>query len=151
MNPPVATVLEVFESTVRVRVEAAPACPRCASGKGCGAGLLAGRRAARELSLPRPPGFDLAPGDRVTLTLPGEKLLGASLLAYGLPLLALVVAPVAASKLWGPFGDAGLAAIGAGALAAAIVAGRRLLARDRCLERLVPDVVHRDPAAARDA
>jgi len=151
VNPPVATVLEVLESAVRVRVEGAPACPRCASGQGCGAGLLAGRRAERELTLERPAGLDLAPGDRVTLTLPGEKLLGASLLAYGLPLKALVVAPVAADRLWGPFGDASLAAIGAGALVAAIVAGRRLLARDRCLERLVPDVGPGDPAAARDA
>jgi len=92
-------------------------------------------------------GMLLAPGEQITLL----KLLGASLLAYGLPLLALVVAPVAADRLWGPFGDAGLAAIGAGALAAAIVAGRRLLARDRCLERLVPDLGHRASAAARDA
>ncbi len=145
---PTATVLSIDEQGVTVSVDAALGCARCAAGKGCGAALLGGRRRPRVLTLERPPGMDLHEGDRVDLTLAPERLLQASLLAYGLPLAALVLLPLAAETLWGPYGDGELALLAAGGLVGAIVAGRRLLARDRCPAQLKPAIGGRAAADA---
>lgn len=147
---PTATVLSVDEQGVTVKVDVAQKCARCAAGKGCGAGLLGARGRTHTLTLERPRGMDLHAGDRVELTLPPERLLQASVLAYGLPLAALLLLPLAAETLWGPYGDGALALLAAGALAAAIVAGRRLLAQDRCPGQLRPEIGGRAAADAAD-
>ena len=146
MKSPSASVISVHDDTAVVRVDAAPACARCQAGRGCGAGLLEGGRGPRELTLTCPPGVDLRPGDRVNLTLGPARLLRAALLAYGLPLAALLGIPATAAWLHGPLADAELAFLAAGSLAIAVIAGRRLLARDRCLQDLVPDIGSRLPA-----
>lgn len=140
MNTPTATVLRVDDRVAVVRVDDAPVCPRCAAGQGCGAGLGKSRSGGRELTLERPPGLELETGDKVNLTLTPSRLLRASLLGYGLPLACLVLLPLAADALWGPFTDLELALLAIAALAAAVAAGRRLLARDRCLGQLAPGI-----------
>lgn len=146
MSATTATVLSVSERSLRLRVDAGAACARCAAGRGCGAGVF-GTGRTRELELARPATAQFVPGDRVTLALPARRLLRASLLAYGLPLLTLLAVPLAAEHAFGPYPDAWLAALAAAALGLSLVAGRRLLARDRCLSTLVPEIAGRARAS----
>ncbi len=148
MNQPQGTVTAIRGDRAVVRVERAFACARCQAGRGCGAGLLEAGRGAREFTLHRPPGIALAPGDRVSLRLAPERLLRAALLAYGLPLIALLGVPAAVNWLRGPLTDAELVLAAAVALAGSLAAGRRLLARDRCPGELEPDIGERLPPAA---
>ena len=55
-----------------VEVAAAPRCPRCAAGKGCGAGLLDGESAPRHVNALLPGDLELHRGDRVWLDENGD-------------------------------------------------------------------------------
>jgi positive regulator of sigma E activity len=70
-------------------------------------------------------------------------LLRAAWLAYGLPLLALVLSVALATVAGERPGDAGMVAAGAAGLAAGLIAGRRLLRRDNCLRHLTPVATER--------
>jgi len=65
-------------------------------------------------------------------------LLRATWLAYGLPLLALVLSVAAATAIAGVVSDIGVMAFGAAGLAGGLVAGRRILRRSDCLQYLTP-------------
>lgn len=91
--------------------------------------------------------MNLAVGDTVSLSLPPERLLRASLLAYGLPLGALAAAPLLASWLWGPLHDLVLAGIAMAGVVVAVAAGRRRLSRDACLSQLQPSIESRVPGS----
>jgi sigma-E factor negative regulatory protein RseC len=107
-----------------------PVCPRCAEGRGCGAGLFGRRNRAGVVSLPVPPTLELRPGQPVSLRLREQTLLGAALLVYGQPLAGAAIASGAA---WlAGFGDpaAVLAAL-AGLVAGIATARRRLRASQR--------------------
>ena len=127
----------------RAIVEVAAAgggCARCASGRGCGLGF--GRAAGgdkRLLSLPLPPGLRLRVGDTVELGVEDAGLLGATLLAYGVPLASLALAVLVASALG--LGDAAAASLALASLALAVVLARRLAvssgAAARCRPRLL--------------
>lgn len=138
MDSPTAEILAIDGQRARVRVDDLAGCALCAAGKGCGAGLLRGERAARELWLELPRTGHFAQGDQVQLALPPERLLQATAYAYGLPLLALTLVPLAANTLWGPLRDTVLASLALLGVAAAIVLGRHLLAQKRCLQQFVP-------------
>jgi len=140
MQQPVAQVIAIAERTVTVSVAGMPACARCAAGRGCGAGLLAGNPRERQLLLEAPPGIELRPGDRVTLELSPRHLLGASFALYGLPLVALVAVPAIADGLWGPLSDAALSGFALTGLVLALLAGRRRLRRAGCLRRFIPAI-----------
>ncbi len=143
MNTPEATVVSVDHQTVTVRVEGIVACSRCAAGKGCGAGLIGGDPGAREFALPTPPGMTLQQGETVLLQLLPARLLQASFLAYGLPLVCMLLLPVLADWLFGPLNDAALAGFALAGLVAALLLGRRYLAREPCLRRLTPGIAGR--------
>lgn len=147
MNTPVATVIATDNHQARVRVAAQLACARCAAGRGCGAGLLGKPSKAREFDVEIPAGMRLSAGDEVQLSMQPRRLLQASLLAYGLPLAALVVLPALAQWQFGPVDDWQLAVIAVGGLAAAVLAGRRLLRREQCLAGFVPCI---EQSAGRD-
>lgn len=140
METPTAQIIAIDGGSALLRIDAAAACARCAAGKGCGAGLLTAGAKQREVWMPLPEGTRFAAGDRVHLTLQPSRLLEAAVYAYGLPLLALTLAPLLASWAWGPLHDAALVAIAVAAVAVAVIAGRRLLARGRCLEQLMPAI-----------
>lgn len=125
-----------------VAVETTPACARCAAGKGCGAGLLAGGGESRQIEAPVAPGIDLRPGDTVRLGLPPGQLMTAALHAWGLPLAGAVGGASLAWYFAAGDAAAALAAV-AGALAGATWARRRL--RQACLATLSPTVVERLP------
>lgn len=143
MNAPEARIIDITDGQAVCRVAGGPACPRCAAGRGCGAGLLSGSQAAREFRVDLPPAADYRVGDRVVLELSSRSLLRASLLAYGMPLVMLAAVPLAAERLWGPLGDATLALLALAAVAASVVAGRRFLRADPCLSQLQPSIAGR--------
>ena len=124
-----------------VEVAAAFRCERCASGKGCGAGLLAGDATPRRVDALVARQLDIHVGDRVRLELAGDNVLRAAGLVYGLPLGGALVG--AALAWWSGGGDAAAAlAAMAGALAG-IAAGRRRLRRETCLQQFRPVVTAR--------
>jgi len=114
------------------------ACPRCAAGKGCGAGLPAAAAASRRLEVPVAAGDGLAAGDVVELHLDPAHVLRASIIAYGLPMAGAIVGAAAAWTL--SLGDAAAAAAALAGLALGLVAGRRRLRREACLRHFLPTV-----------
>ena len=135
MEAPQATVESISAESVTVRV-ARQACPRCAAGKGCGAGIFAGRGGDVSMTVPLERGMTVNVGDQVSLSLASGSLLRATFLAYGLPLTGLLLASGVAvmsgradgeSVLWGLAG-----------MLAGFTLARRRLKRDRCLSSLQP-------------
>lgn len=147
MHTPTARITAVHGDRVSLIVDAPLACARCAAGKGCGAGLLGRRAAAKAFELPRPAGLELCVGDEVTLDIQPERLLQASIWAYGLPLAAMLLGPVVAHWLWGPLSDSQLALASLAGLGLAIVVGRRLLVNEPCSGQLVPSISGHRPAS----
>lgn len=124
-----------------VEVVSAPRCARCASGKGCGAGLLGADTAPRRVEAFISGDFDLAAGDRVQLQLAAENVLRAAVLVYGLP---LVGALVAAALAWGAgASDVGAALAALAGTAAGALAGHLQVRRADCLRQFTPTVIAR--------
>ncbi len=69
-----------------VALDTPPACARCQSGKGCGAGVFAARSALQQVRVDVPAGSSVAIGDTVCLGLVGTSVSAAALTAYGFPL-----------------------------------------------------------------
>tara|TARA_R110002096_G_scaffold163266_1_gene330668 strand:+ start:14787 stop:15242 length:456 start_codon:yes stop_codon:yes gene_type:complete len=120
-------------------VEAVAACPRCAEGKGCGAGVVAGPGKRRRINASVADGLRLQPGDQVSFVLAPEKLLQAAMVVYGYPLLAGVLGALAA-YLAG-LGDAGTAVAAILGLGLGFAVARKTLTRQRCLRDFTPLVV----------
>lgn len=124
-----------------VEVAASFVCARCAAGKGCGAGLLAGDAGPRRVDALVPRQLKLQTGDRVRLQLAANSVLRAAALVYGLPLCGALVG---ASLAWWYGGGDAAAALCAIAGAAATAASNRLwLRRDDCLQQFTPLVTAR--------
>ena len=118
-----------------VEVDVAAVCPRCASGKGCGAGL--GLMKNRQVEARVPAGASIDAGDTVRLSLAPNNVLRAAVIVYGWPLLGAAAA--AALAYLAGLGDAGAA------MAAVLGLGTGLgLARRRlrgCLRDFTPEVI----------
>jgi len=140
MNEAQGRVVDVIRDgdgpRVIVDVEAGFVCPRCAAGRGCGAGLLDGRQGARRVTARIAAGAEPAPGDTVCLRLDAHGLLQAALIAYGLPLTGAALAAAGAYLLG--FGDVGAAVLAIGGLACGLALGRRQLRRSGCAARFTP-------------
>lgn len=142
MNHPTGTIQSIQTGAqgprAIVKVDARAACPRCAAGKGCGAGLFGdtGREATVEALI----GSDmrLDPGDAVQLRLAPAGLLGAAATVYGLPLLGALVAAGVAWLL--RLGDAAAAMLAIPGLLTGFLLGRARLKRVDCINDLVPTV-----------
>jgi sigma-E factor negative regulatory protein RseC len=124
-----------------VEVDASFRCARCAAGKGCGAGLLAGDADSRRVDALVARRLALRAGDRVRLELTADNLLRAAVLVYGVPLFGALVG--AALAWWSGAGDgiAALWAIACAAVGTAII-HLRLRRRD-CLRQFTPLVTAR--------
>lgn len=105
-----------------VAVDAAGACARCRSGRGCGAGVFTGASRRRVIRLPVPVGEEVTVGANVSIRIPGESLLLATLLAYGLPLAGLLGGAIAGIVVGAADGVSALLA--AAGMAAGIVVAR---------------------------
>lgn len=145
MTHPTGTVRALLPAAdggrVLVDVDAATACARCAAGKGCGAGLLAGPGGRPCVEARVSPGLQLQEGDAVELELGPGDLLRAAAAAYGLPLCGALL--FAAAAHGAGLGDAAAAVSALAGLGTGLVAGRRYLARPGCLHRFLPTVTGR--------
>lgn len=128
-----------------VGIDVAVACPRCASGKGCGAGLFADSGRERRVEATVRPGLQLAEGDLVEVVLAPHNLLRAALIVYGLPMAGAIVGAALAYAL--ALGDIAAASAALAGLALGLLLGRRRLRQHDCLSRFVPTVDKRLPDA----
>lgn len=124
-----------------VEVASSIRCARCAAGKGCGAGLLAGDERLRQVDARITHKLDLREGDQVTLSLRPDDLLEAAMNAYGMPLLGALVA--AGGAYFAGLGDLQAAAATLAGLLGGTALGRRRLRRNDCLRRFTPVVTAR--------
>lgn len=138
METATGRVSSVHDGVATVVVAAPVACKRCESGKGCGAGLLTGSEKPGEMEIGVPAGMTLRPGDQVTLAVAPRQLLRAASLAYGLPLLSMVVFVAFAWVSGESAGDATAIAFGVAGLTAGVWLSRRILARGAVCESFVP-------------
>ena len=143
MQTSLATVISVTHDSALVSIDATSACARCAAGKGCGAGILAGPDRSRRIEVALDSALSLRIGDQVRLSLHSSHLLRASVLAYGLPLAGIVLSLAAGSWIIDGLGDAQAVLIALPGYLAGYAAGRYLLRRDNCMERMVPTIVER--------
>lgn len=140
MDSPVGKIVSIGQGKATVAVERTAACPRCAAGKGCGAGLLSGSRRAALLEVSVSSRLNLGEGDEVRLTLEPAHLLHASLLVYGLPLAGMVLMLVAAWLIARPLSDPEAIAWASIGLAGGFLAGRWQLGRRDCLQQFIPKI-----------
>ncbi len=87
-----ATVLRAQDGRVEIQMLRQNACNHCELSQGCGTGAVGRLLGLRSKPLVISSDLELKAGDRVTLGLPDSSFLKASLLIYGLPLFALVLA-----------------------------------------------------------
>ena len=124
-----------------VDVDVSTACPRCAAGKGCGAGLLVGSSRLRQVEASFSASLDLAEGDNVEIALTPNNLLQAALIVYGLPMLGAVTAAGFATVM--ALGDAAAASAAIVGLLSGLVVSRWRLQHAACLGNFVPRVAKR--------
>jgi len=136
----VGKIVSIGQGKAMVAVERTAACPRCAAGKGCGAGLLSGSTRPAILEVTLSPQQNLGEGDEVRLTLEPSHLLHASLLVYGLPLAGIVLMLVAGWLISRPLSDPEAIAYAIAGLTAGLLAGRWQLNRRDCLKQFVPKI-----------
>lgn len=79
-------------------------------------------------------------GDTIELTIGPKYLLRAAMLAYGLPLVTMVLSLAMAWMLTGNPGDGVGIVCAALGLAAGLVIGRRILNRESICEQFVPTI-----------
>lgn len=121
-----------------ISVEVAAACPRCAAGKGCGAGLMTGTDRDREVEATVRAGLDIAENDIVEISLAPDNLLRAAAIVYGLPMLGAVAAAACAYAF--SLGDAAAALAALAGLASGLAVSRWRLQQTSCLRQFVPSV-----------
>lgn len=129
------------DDTVIVEIDSAVACARCASGKGCGAGLLGSQPGERRVAATVASNLILHNGDQVSISLQPNNVLRAALIVYGYPLLgALAGAGVALTQAYGDVAAAGAAL---GGLVVGMLVAKARLRGTRCLQDFTPVVIDR--------
>ncbi len=143
MRNPQGRIVSIDGDGGNVVVEIQPgiACERCASGKGCGAGLLGRSPGERRVSATVAASLDLHRGDDVIVALQPRNLLRAAFIVYGYPLLGAITAAIAASIM--NFGDGAAAAVALTGVAGGFGIARLRLRAARCLRDFVPTVVEK--------
>lgn len=146
MQNPTGKVVSLVDSADGIRaivaVEIESVCPRCAAGKGCGAGIFGTGGGNRQVEASVRPGLALTVNDIVDISLTSNNLLQAAIIVYGLPMLGAVVGAAVAYAL--SLGDAAAAVAALLGLAAGLGISRWRLRKTSCLRRFVPlvDRVH---------
>lgn len=144
MDNPHGRILELHDDAAPahalVLVDAAVQCARCASGKGCGAGIF-GSREARRIEARVASGLSVRAGDTVRIELAPQDLLRAAVMVYGIPLIGGVGSAALAYIAGG--GDLAAACAALLGLAAGLAVSRRQLRRAHCLRALTPVITAR--------
>jgi sigma-E factor negative regulatory protein RseC len=127
-----------------VEVKVAASCPRCASGKGCGAGIFtASGNAAQPVEASVREGLILSEGDVVEISLAPDNLLQAAIIVYGLPMLGAIAGAVLAYAF--SLRDSAAAISALIGMAAGLVVSRWRVRQTSCLRNFVPVVERRVP------
>jgi sigma-E factor negative regulatory protein RseC len=121
-----------------VDVDAGVICPRCAAGKGCGAGIFGASDQPRRVEAILATGLDVSIGDSVSLSLGSRNLLQASIIVYGWPLFGAAAGAVFAALAG--FGDTGAVVAALTGLTLGALLARIRLGASECLTRFVPVV-----------
>ncbi len=130
-----------------VDVDIVVSCPRCASGKGCGAGIFtANGDSAQPVEASVRTGLDLREGDVVEISLAPDNLLQAAIIVYGWPMLGAIIGAALAYGF--SFGDAAAALAALIGLGAGLIVSRWRLRQRSCLRRFVPVVERRVAVSA---
>lgn len=118
-------------TTAWVQCRSRSACQRCASGQGCGAGVLGALLGQRQFRVLVPLGqaAGVQPGDQVELGIRESQLLKAAVAAYLWPLSGLMTGAVLAGAAAGFERDLYTAAGAAAGLALAVAWSRRRAGR----------------------
>lgn len=140
METAIGRISELNNRVATVLVESPVACARCAAGKGCGVGIFQDSDQRREIQVEIPAGLSVREGESIELTIGPKYLLRAAMLAYGLPLLAMVLSLGLAWMLAGNPGDGIGLLLATFGLGAGLVAGRRIMNRDSICKQFVPAV-----------
>lgn len=140
MDSAFGTVQSVDDGRVTVAIDSAVACPRCAEGRGCGAGLFQSRQRRRLVDVELPAGIHVAAGDEVAVTIGPRSLLKAALYAYGLPLGGMLATLAVAGLLWPALADLGYVAAAAAGLAGGFLLGRKRLRMASLCRELRPNL-----------
>lgn len=145
MENPKGTVLAVdlegLRPAARVEVAAAFTCARCASGKGCGAGIFGAKGGSRRIDARIATGITVHEGDEVRIELAPRQILSAAVIVYGLPLAGAVLAAAAAYAAG--LGDVPASFAGLAGIAAGILISRRRLRMSSDLCEFTPTIVER--------
>lgn len=141
MDNPTGRVLSLVDNRNGARAviefDAAAACPRCAAGRGCGAGLLqpGGRR---QIEAVVPEGIYPKVDDRVEVSLAPRNLLRAAVAVYGFPLTGGLAAAAFAYAL--ELGDTAAAVAALLGVGVGIAASRWRLRQRPCLGSFTPTI-----------
>ena len=114
-------------------------CPRCASGKGCGAALLQGDQRTVQLEIDLPPGVTAAVGDTIGLAISPVFLLNAAIIAYGLPLFGMVLFAGLSRWVTGEGSEWVSILAAAAGLGAGLLLGRSLMSNRRLCREFRPE------------
>ena len=147
MQNPYGQVISIRTSapddTAVIAVDAAVTCERCASGKGCGAGLFASNSGERHVEAALASDLGVRPGDFVSIAMQPKNVLRAAVIVYGYPLVAAVTAAFGAYGLG--LSDIAAAAAALVGLVSGIVFAKHRLSQSGCLREFTPTVVERLP------
>lgn len=148
MDNPHGRILELIDDASPARalvlVDAAVQCARCASGRGCGAGIF-GSREARRIEARVASELSVRVGDTVRIELAPRDILRAAGLVYGMPLAGGVGSAALAYIAGG--GDLVAACAALLGLAGGLALCRRQLRRAHCLRAFTPVITARLAAA----
>ncbi len=143
MDSPGGRVLTIHDDSSQrradVEVTSAPRCARCASGKGCGAGISDDDGRPRRIAARIPADCEVEVGDEVRIELAPDSLLVAAFIVYGLPLAGALIG-VGAAFISGA-GDLGAAMAALAGLVVGMLVGRLRLRSNQCLRRFTPTIV----------
>ena len=135
----ISIATDATDCRVVVAVDAAVNCERCASGKGCGAGLFAKKSGKQQVEASVASNLDVKPGDFVSIAMQPTNVLRAAVIVYGYPLIAALLAASLAYVL--AFSDIAAAAAALLGLFAGIGIARYRLNDTKCLREFTPTVV----------
>jgi sigma-E factor negative regulatory protein RseC len=145
MQNPYGQIISIDSSAadykVVVAVDAAVNCERCASGKGCGAGLFAKKSGKQQVEASVASDLGVKPGDFVSIVMQPTNILRAAIIVYGYPLIAALLAASVAYGLG--LNDIAAAAAALLGLASGISIARVRLKSAKCLREFTPTVVER--------
>lgn len=129
-------------SVATIEVDSPLACRRCSEGKGCGAGIFESADKIRQIRVQIPVGMSVEKGDTIQLSIASKFLLRAAMLAYGLPLMTMVLFPGLGWMLTGKNDDVAGVVLAVLGLLTGLVIGRQILRKESICEQFVPAVGH---------